>query len=525
MIVSLFLIVTISEFFVQRYFVYNAFVTLEKEDAENDMNRITQALDNEITHLNNLNNDWATWDDSYSFVDNKNDKFIESNLSDYIFSQTGLDVIYIVDNKMNVVWGKIYDKYKKSEVFLDEIPNDLFPENHPLLIGDYRENNLPSVRKTGIFNTEKGPLLVSIELILTSKGKGPPNGYMIMGIFINEELINKIIDQTKVSFEIIYLYNEPQVIPYQEVIEGLEETILYFEIDETNNDSYNLYKYYRDIEKNPSFIIKSKFPRSISVHGKKVIAFATIYLIATGVIVLFVIILLVNRYAVNPLYVLDKHMIEIIKKNDFSIRIKSNRNDEIGDLSNAFDFFIGKIEAQKKQLEDLSTIDGLTNIANRRKFDCTLMSEFERHKRFRSTIALLLIDVDYFKLYNDFYGHQAGDECLKKIGALLEKYSKRAGELAARYGGEEFVLIYSNCKKEDVLNISNNLIQDVKALNIEHKKSEITDHVTFSIGIALYVPEIGDDPSVIIKMADEALYKSKNKGRNRATLYQDLQEV
>lgn len=518
-IISLYSIIIVSEFIVQRYFVYNAFVSIEKEEAADNMARITQALENEVSHLDNLNNDWATWDDTYNFIDNRSEDYIVSNLPDWIFHESGMDLIYIVNNNGEVVWGKIYDTALKKEIFVKEIPQNMLPQNHSLLIRDYRTHDLSLVKKRGLFNTEKGPLLISTELILTSKGKGPPKGYMIMGLFIDDKVINKIKDQTKVNFEVIYLYNKPGVEAYKDVINELVESKLYIDDNETNKDYYNLYRYYTDVEKDPSLIIKVDFPRKISGQGKKVITFATTYLILTGIIVLILIIILINKYALKPLQMVDKYMVKIIKSNDFSIRINSKRKDEIGIMANAFDFFVAKIEEQKQMLEDLSTIDGLTNIANRRKFDETIKSEWNRHKRFGSTITILLLDVDYFKLYNDFYGHQAGDECLKKICSVLSNHTKRAGELSARYGGEEFVLLYLNSEKQNILEICDHIKSDINKLNIKHEKSKVSDRITVSIGIAIYKPKSDDKYIDFINNADKALYQAKEAGRNRAVLY------
>lgn len=518
-IISLFLIITVSEFYILRYFVYDAFVTLEKNNAENDMLRITQALDNDISHLNKLNNDWATWNDTYSFVNTKSDKFIESNLPNYVFNEAGLDLIYIVDNSMNVVWGKIFDRYKQKEIEIDEIPKKTLPKDHPFIIRDYRKKHLNSVHKKGIFNTEKGPMLISTELILTSLGKGPPKGYMIMGIFLNENYINKVKEQTKEDFNFLYLYNSSEALKYNKILKQLEDNKLYIEDIDDNQEILKLYKFYKDIENNPSILIEARINRNVTIQGKKVVSFATLFLIITGITILISILLLINRYAINPLTILDKYMFNIINKDDFSLRLDSKRKDEIGDLSRAFDFFIGIIENQKKDLEKLSTIDGLTNIANRRKFDEVIKTEWERHKRFQSTIAVVLLDVDYFKLYNDFYGHQAGDSCLKAIGSILSKHAKRAGELVARYGGEEFVIMYCNTNIDSILESCKRLKKDIDEINIIHEKSQVSSHVTLSIGAALCIPDKNEDYKNLIEKADQALYKAKENGRNQTVLY------
>ncbi len=517
----LFALITISEFLIQRFIVFPAFISLEEKEADNNMNRVVEALNNEISHLDNLCNDWATWNDSYDYIDTRSDDYINSNLPDWIFHETGLNLIYIIDQAGQVAWGKIYDNINQKEIFIDEIPTDYFPENYPLINICDSNFKLSDQKLTGVFNTEMGPLLFATEIILTGEAKGPARGYMVMGMLINENTIKKLVDQTKVNFEIFHLYKNPDLHNMEMVIEGLKKTPLYIEKN-NNREQYNLYSYYNDTANKPSLIIKTDFPRNISLQGARIIRFATTTLIISGIIVILIVLIMLNRFIINPIYKLDKHMISIIETEDFSIRISSKRKDEIGDLTKEFDFFISKIQNQRDELKKLSTIDSLTNIANRRQFDETLESELNRHKRYTSPFALLLIDIDYFKNFNDCYGHQAGDNCLVKVGNLLLNRARRAGELAARYGGEEFALIYSNVNEEDIVKISKLLLSDIKKLNIKHEDSDIADYVTFSIGIAICIPDEETKSKDIIEMADKALYRAKETGRNKFVNYSEI---
>ncbi len=173
-----------------------------------------------------------------------------------------------------------------------------------------------------------------------------------------------------------------------------------------------------------------------------------------------------------------------------------------------------QLEEKNKELERLSSLDGLTGIPNRRIFDEVLDKEWKRAVREHACISLLLIDIDYFKLFNDTYGHQGGDDCLERVAKALDGGLKRGGDMVARYGGEEFAVILPSTDADGAANIARTLCDAVNALNITHTQSQATDHVTISIGVASWSPAVGDEPSQLITLADEALYRVKDQGRN-----------
>jgi diguanylate cyclase (GGDEF)-like protein len=162
------------------------------------------------------------------------------------------------------------------------------------------------------------------------------------------------------------------------------------------------------------------------------------------------------------------------------------------------------------------TIDGLTQIANRRAFDQRLETEWQRLAREGLPISLLLCDVDFFKRYNDRYGHSSGDDCLRAVAKAIESCLRRPADLAARYGGEEFAVILPNTEKDGATHIAEQICQTIFALNIPHESSYVSDHVSISIGISSTMPERGVSPRSLIESADKGLYLAKNQGRNRA---------
>jgi diguanylate cyclase (GGDEF)-like protein len=172
------------------------------------------------------------------------------------------------------------------------------------------------------------------------------------------------------------------------------------------------------------------------------------------------------------------------------------------------------LKIKNDMLEKLSMYDGLTNIRNRRFFDETFEKTFNEIKRDKKSLAVLMIDIDFFKPYNDNYGHGQGDETLRKVAKALEKTIKRASDFVARYGGEEFVILLKDINKDGVEAVANNLLNAVRELKITHEFSKIENYVTVSIGASYYNSSSDITKLELLLKADETLYNVKNSGRN-----------
>ncbi|HUP08121.1 MAG TPA: diguanylate cyclase [Caldimonas sp.] len=174
-----------------------------------------------------------------------------------------------------------------------------------------------------------------------------------------------------------------------------------------------------------------------------------------------------------------------------------------------------ELQRLNERLTQLSTTDGLTEVGNRRLFDQTLNAEWARAARKRHPVALLMIDIDHFKDYNDHYGHPAGDECLRTIARLISETVKREGELVARYGGEEFALLLPGADLEAARIVAERCLKAVLDARLEHAASPTSPWVTMSIGVASAVAGVGIQPAVLVDAADAALYRAKRSGRGR----------
>lgn len=177
------------------------------------------------------------------------------------------------------------------------------------------------------------------------------------------------------------------------------------------------------------------------------------------------------------------------------------------------------LAAANRELQKLSRQDGLTGIANRRYFDTYLVTEVRRAAREHQPLSLILSDVDYFKAFNDYYGHRAGDTCLRQVAGALCSAGRRPADLAARYGGEEFALVLPGTVLDGAVDVARTVDGVVASLAIRHARSEVSQNLTLSQGVVSIIPEKETSPEELIERADQALYQAKQQGRDRYVVF------
>jgi diguanylate cyclase (GGDEF)-like protein len=190
----------------------------------------------------------------------------------------------------------------------------------------------------------------------------------------------------------------------------------------------------------------------------------------------------------------------------------------VGILKRKDDMKSGELIVANKKLEVLATQDDLTHMPNRRFLDTVFKDEYMQAAKTRTPVSFVMIDIDFFKQYNDVYGHVKGDECLKKIAAVISKNIKRIGDYAARYGGEEFSIVLPNTDSQGAEVICRRIQASVDTLAIDHSASSVSDIVTVSFGIACSLSNETDTYLNLIESADRALYEAKERGRNRIVI-------
>ncbi|WP_330203054.1 diguanylate cyclase domain-containing protein [Cyanobacterium sp. DS4] len=275
-----------------------------------------------------------------------------------------------------------------------------------------------------------------------------------------------------------------------------------------------------------TIIPRSDFMKEIDENRK------ITWLLCVGAFILSIVVgIVIAHYISQPIERLNRASDDIASGKMTSTAIVTQIT-ELQNLANSFNFMANQLEnafetlenkvrerteeliIANEKLELIANLDGLTQIANRRRFDEYLNLEWQRHLREKQPLTLILTDIDYFKRYNDYFGHQQGDECLKKVAQTIASIPNRSSDLTARYGGEEFAVILVNTDIQGGITIAEQMRDAIASLKINHPRSEIADHVTLSLGVFTLIPKHDNTIEDFINTTDQALYLAKNKGRN-----------
>lgn len=491
---------------IHRWFVFPGFLKLEERQAEQDLLRVHQAINNEIRHLDTFCFDWAAWDDTYQYVQTRSPQFISSNLTLSSFSVSRLNLVFIYDQRGRRLWGESYDLEDGQSLTFDLFEKATL--SSALVLPTASGQELKALKRTGVVATEKGPLLLSVRPIVTTAKQGPVRGTIIMGRLLNAALLSTLAEQTRLAFT------------FQQNTAAVDQGPLQF--DKSDPQSLISYQSFADLKGQAAFVIRLETPRRI-IHTVQAMSRHTVVFLALSSLVLVVFMwVALQRIVLGPICRVKEHAQGIHTGGDLSARLQLRCGDEIGQLANEFDLMMAEIDQKSAELasanielQRLSSEDTVTQLANRRQFDTRLNQEWRYLLFQQRPLALLLCDVDFFKLYNDSYGHQAGDRCLRAVAQAIRQAVHRPADLVARYGGEEFAVILVDTDLAGAVAVAEKICNAVRLLETPHQASLVEQHVTLSVGAASLVPQTELSPAFLIEWADQSLYRAKQRGRNR----------
>jgi diguanylate cyclase (GGDEF)-like protein len=361
-------------------------------------------------------------------------------------------------------------------------------------------------------------------------------GVLAIDTFLQEFFEDMRTEALDESLELIVVTREGSVIPLtpdQDTMEKFEETDKwdeFFRIQGNSGyiqiDQKTYHAAFRELSPLPFYLV-SLTPRKAILS--EIIPLLTIIVVFT-IIVLLVTgagSILIARYVIQNIHYLNNYMYSITK-GALTTRTCVSGQDEFLTLNTYMNTMVEALAQQieshrhtneelarrNQQLDQLVHIDGLTGITNQNYFFETFTCEWNRLQREKQFLSLLFIDIDFFKQYNDLYGHQSGDNALRRFGAILEEVTRRPADLAARYGGEEFVVLLPNTSHQGAKEIGKIIQQKLEAAAIEHAQSAVSPYLTCSIGIVSAVPDSSFSSDDFLTAADSAMYEAKRQGRN-----------
>lgn len=335
----------VASYAILHHTIYPAFIELEQKEAQLNLERAFSAIERELRHMEILTEDWAAWTDTYDFVQSRDMDYIEDNLIPETFEATRTKAIYLYDANGDVVWGRALDLDTGEDIRLAGFPQDGLPADSPLLLDYDAHTDFRGLRASGIVMSGDTPLLVTSSPIVTSEYDGPPRGFMVTGRLLDDLAIERLSKQTQVNLEVLPTHAGNTSAELERVRATLDAGER-FAIDKVDNKTLHIYAEQRDINGDSAFIIKTVFPRDISLQGIKAIRTAVLSSILAGTVLLVLLALILQQMIARPVAKLTHHARSIERSGDFSRRIGVTTNDEIGELADAFDNMIVRVEDQ-----------------------------------------------------------------------------------------------------------------------------------------------------------------------------------
>lgn len=482
-----------------------SYATLEHRQLTNDMHRVQQAVTARLDATNNMLRDWTEWTDMYRYAQKPNASWADNNI--------GTDALAAADLSLFVVFGR-------NQNVLTTMTSDA--QGRPMSLRNFLASPYAAHLKQanlkpgcGLLPTDAGLMLSCWSRIARSDGTGDFVGNAVMGRLLDAALVDKFRRQESLPLEFhpdITLPPNLSRWPGQESNSHFKNTDFF-----TTHvpEVYRLYFPLADVLGQHAGFFKINLPRELHLQGKQVfkrMSQELLWAVAGMAVLLFSVLqfLLIGR-----LRQFDHELVALASDAKWEKRLTISGTDELGVLAGRVNQLLSLIQSQVTTLNELSLTDALTGLANRRAFDTRLAQEHARALRHGKGLALLLVDVDLFKAYNDFYGHPMGDLALKKIANVLQQSVRQTPDFAARIGGEEFALLLPETDLAGAQHTAERIHANLRAMGIAHAASSVGTCMTLSLGIAIVKDETAES---LVKRADLALYQAKESGRNRTQL-------
>lgn len=474
-----------------------------------DLRRVLLAIDGKKLQLSAIAYNHAVSDDMYDYVRDRRPNFFDNRFPLAKFLNLDIGMVVLLDREGNLLEQRDVDLVRS--VFTDRSPLSL-SELRPYLIDSSQVHPNAPIFDSGVLASRQGPLIYGVASVMRGDTDSEARGSLLVATPFDEEFLRDVALATQLRLAIVPL-------PGHEGVSALDQ--LY------RNKHDQLFWTVTDNHNQPALRLRLTLPhRDFDTQLMWAPLLMALMASALGY---FVVMSLVQRLLLRPIQTIGRHLQRVHQQGDYNLRLNSGLGNELGDLSRDIDALVKHAQTQQNQLQQqalnmqlLSYQDGLTGLANRRRFDQALTDNWALAQRTQTPLALLMCDVDYFKSFNDHYGHQYGDEVLVHVADIIRRTVVRHSDLAARYGGEEFAVLLPDTGEAGAQRIAERIREALNGAAIAHAPSPIGSWLTLSIGAASLMPNTLQTPRELVRRADEALYASKAAGRDRITLASTL---
>src|SRR6266567_3576073 len=497
-------------FLLSRFALLHGFSRLEKNYARESVYHLQNELDNEKSRLEIMARDYAQWDRTYEFMARENPEYIRTELTDDTFKIIRIGFFALLDNSGRVVFQKSVGELKVDEDGLRAIAA---VQDSP------RKTSRGTSGLNGTLEMRGRLILLSYQPILTSRGNGTPRGTLVMGREVTRDFISSL--SQRMGNPLWLQAPNPELDSKPTIWSDGSNSV-------RMEDGNNLLECLpiKDFSGSTRRLLVARIPRELYAEGSTVMRYLLALLTIAGAIYCGALFFFLEEILLARVASLNTEVAKVTVSGDLSLRLSTDGRDELGTLAAAVNAMLTAIQKTKADLlqaqESLrfhAEHDALTGVLNRRAIRDLLRKELARCRREKTTLGIILADVDHFKKVNDRYGHGAGDAVLvtamQRISSTLRSY-----DVVGRYGGEEFLIIAPGCDLELAQKLAERIRSAVGDQPIDLGDENAT--ITVSLGVTLGTAQ--SDPEFLVALADTAMYQAKRNGRNRVEVGVDLPE-
>ncbi|WP_346797922.1 diguanylate cyclase [Halomonas sp. Bachu 37] len=497
-----------------KWIVLPALLAEERSLVSQQLDRLERSLALNQEQLLAQVRDWATWDDTYEFVQDAYPRYAEVNFSQNMFEEMGYHLMVFFDSDKEVHWIAGLDPQSGRYASCSEADDSCrwaAPYIRPLQAS---LANDPSEGRSDVY-TQPSLAIIASNPILRTDESGPAQGWLFKVRHMDDEFTNMMEAHTGLAVTFDTAAADTEIPSSYTIDEGI---ILARRLLPSAQDHSML-------------SLGTLFDRDNYRASFTTFVYALLWTGGLMLLVIATVLLLLERMVLQPLRALTRftkqlepYQLNLHLGPRLSHRLR-NRNDEIGSLAREFEAQLLRQEQLTDELRELSTHDALTGLPNRRFFDAKLNEAVDAARDTSRPLSVMMLDIDHFKLFNDHYGHPRGDLCLKEVADCMKHHCEPHGVTIARTGGEEFSAILLHQPAQDAIRFAQELCNSIAEMAYPHDFSPVASHLTVSIGVASYIHNETRDASALMSAADEALYQAKNAGRNRVMLYDKTQPI